>query len=199
MNYPNTLPAHSSRKGVPHPGQRKSFSPGEVIGRWTLSGEYQSDPKSRQYRWHAFCECGRDAWVLGAMLRAGRSQSCGRCGVPSDVPVSYSGAHGQVRASRGPASDKRCVDCGERAQDWSYDHQDLFELVGLERPEGEPRVYSSRVYRYAPRCRRCHVLFDDRMERLRSGDARASTVAQLYTRFLGRLGPMKRHERARLD
>ena len=195
------------RKGVPHLSQRKSFEPGTVVGKWTLTGECRSDPKSRQIRWHAVCECGRDAWPLGSTLRPvldptlkGRpSRSCGKCSTPPDVPFTYSGAHGHVRAKRGPASEHKCVDCGEQAHDWSYNHDDYQELIGPERPGAEEMVYSARPWIYVPRCRRCHRLFDDLMERVRSREVPPSDVPQLFAALLGKLGPLRSLARHRLD
>ena len=196
------------RKGVPHLSQRKNFEPGTVIGKWTLTGEHKTDPKSRQLRWHAFCECGRDAWPLGASLRAAQapgsikarpSSSRGRCTTPLDVPLTYSGAHHQVWAKRGPASAHKCVDCDRQAQDWSYNHNDHSEFVGPERPDGEDMLYSTRVYLYVPRCRRCHRLLDDIMERVRSGEVPPSNALELFAVLIGRLPPLSSHEIVRLD
>ena len=68
--------------------------------------------------------------------------------------VTYSGAHMRVRARRGDASAHRCVDCGDTAGHWSYNHDDPQEKHS---PQGE---YSTNVDHYSPRCVACHKRFD---------------------------------------
>ena len=72
----------------------------------------------------------------------------------TDTPT-YVAAHDRVRAIRGKASQFPCVDCGEKARDWSYDHEDENELVN---PKGH--AYSPEPEHYFPRCKHCHTLFD---------------------------------------
>jgi hypothetical protein len=48
-----------------------------------------------------------------------------------------------------------CVDCGEPASGWSYDHEDQNELTT---PAGHP--YSADPTHYAARCTKCHKKFD---------------------------------------
>jgi len=69
--------------------------------------------------------------------------------------VKYRAAHARVRASSGPATLYRCVDCGCQAQHWSYKHTDPAELVS---ETGQP--YSMDPSHYEPRCAACHALFD---------------------------------------
>jgi hypothetical protein len=59
----------------------------------------------------------------------------------------------------GSASLYPCVDCGGEAQDWSYDHTDPTELTGEGR-HGMITQYSVWPEFYAPRCRKCHSVFD---------------------------------------
>jgi len=69
---------------------------------------------------------------------------------------SYANAHSNVVTNLGKASRYFCADCKCRAVDWSYDFNDLEELVdygGL--------FYSSDIGHYVPRCKKCHMEFDN--------------------------------------
>lgn len=68
---------------------------------------------------------------------------------------SYAAMHGRLNHRRGRARRHSCVDCGQPARHWSYDHADPNELTsptGLE--------YSTNLDHYQPRCRPCHEAFD---------------------------------------
>lgn len=71
----------------------------------------------------------------------------------SDAPswqgneIRYRTAHVRLTRSRGPASGYLCVDCGDQAREWSYDHGDPNELTS---DRGAP--YSPDPDRYQPRC-----------------------------------------------
>lgn len=69
--------------------------------------------------------------------------------------VSYSGMHCRLRAARGAASGYTCVDCGQPARHWSYDHRDQNEQV-----TAEGLLFSSKIDHYEPRCGACHKRFD---------------------------------------
>ena len=38
---------------------------------------------------------------------------------------SYETLHLRIRHKRGPAKESRCVDCGGKARDWSYNHSGI--------------------------------------------------------------------------
>lgn len=69
--------------------------------------------------------------------------------------VGYTTAHRRVALTRGPASAQTCVDCGERARQWSYEHN-----CPQERRDRRGRAYSADPTRYAARCIPCHTAFD---------------------------------------
>jgi hypothetical protein len=69
--------------------------------------------------------------------------------------ATYPALHQRVKKNRGVPSLHICVDCGTQAQHWSYDHTDPEEL--FEEGYG---AYSLDIYRYEPRCVRCHKNFD---------------------------------------
>lgn len=75
--------------------------------------------------------------------------------------VSYVGVHQRVRKWRGVASTHKCADCGERAQQWSYNR-----AGGDRERHSEIGPYSISVDDYTPRCISCHKKFD--MKNIRS-------------------------------
>lgn len=66
--------------------------------------------------------------------------------------VGYWACHERIKAQRGPASARRCAECGAAAVDWSYDGTDPDERTN---PTQGYR-YSLDPVRYRPRCRSCH-------------------------------------------
>ena len=73
-----------------------------------------------------------------------------------ELDAGYKAAHLRVASARGAASGHRCVDCGCRAADWSYNHTDP---DARSAPDGT-RPYSLNPDHYSPRCRPCHRAFD---------------------------------------
>ncbi len=71
---------------------------------------------------------------------------------------SYGAVHARIRRLRGPARAHRCYYCGDPAAEWSYDHADAEELIGLN--EGRYIRYSTDLERYVPACRTCHRRID---------------------------------------
>lgn len=53
--------------------------------------------------------------------------------------------HQRMRKVKGKASLQRCVDCGSQARDWSYVHD----------------TAADNMDNYVPRCRRCHIEYDE--------------------------------------
>lgn len=69
--------------------------------------------------------------------------------------VQYAAAHYRVRRAKGMANAHPCVDCGEQADEWSYNGSGIEERVS---PEG--LAYSLNTDQYEPRCKPCHRRFD---------------------------------------
>lgn len=69
--------------------------------------------------------------------------------------ATYRAAHTRLVKDKGLAADRRCIDCGQDAHHWSYNHQDPDPLYS---EGGQP--YSLNGEYYEPRCRRCHKAFD---------------------------------------
>lgn len=66
----------------------------------------------------------------------------------------YMDAHRRVKRARGRAAEYMCVDCGGRAEDWSY--------IGAAPDEMRDKwgPFSYDVNSYEARCRPCHLRFD---------------------------------------
>ena len=116
--------------------------------------------RSGESFWHCDCDCGGKANVRGWALRGGKTKSCGclhreLVRLPRTDQPTYSTIHTRLSAARGAARKHLCVDCGEAAEQWSYDHSDVTELVSdLNHP------YSLDLNHYDPRCVPCHRTFD---------------------------------------
>jgi hypothetical protein len=86
-------------------------------------------------------------WVGGRGAQAARWR---------DDEVEYDGAHQRVTDVRGSASTYDCVECGRRAADWAYNHDDPDELICPKRG----LRYSVDLHCYQPMCKACHWRFD---------------------------------------
>lgn len=66
----------------------------------------------------------------------------------------YYTAHARVRSRLGPATDHRCIDCGDQAAQWSVNR----DALRLRFEDGMP--YSSNPEDYEARCVSCHKTYD---------------------------------------
>lgn len=76
-------------------------------------------------------------------------------------PQTYYSMHKHIKYVHGSASALDCVDCGQAAEDWSYNHDGgnsevIDDAIGL--------AYSTDIGDYDPRCKPCHGRFDSRCE-----------------------------------
>lgn len=76
--------------------------------------------------------------------------------------IGYRAAHNRIERLRGIASSHSCVDCGDRAEHWSYNHSGVKERWGYA--NGCYLPYSTDVHAYDARCRTCHRAFDGRQK-----------------------------------
>ena len=82
---------------------------------------------------------------------------------PGSGTVKYVTAHARCRKLWGSASAHECVDCGNQANDWSYDGTDpdpLGEVISTKQRGSVEVEFSAWPEFYAPRCRPCHQSFD---------------------------------------
>ena len=111
-------------------------------------------------RWLCSCDCGATTVVRVGDLNRGTTANCGdRSEHRRRDDIKYAAAHDRVRADRGLVQTYRCVDCGQRAQHWSYNHDDPDELH-QEGLSAQPVAYSIHPDHYSPRCVKCHRHFD---------------------------------------
>lgn len=136
---------------------------GEYVGRWTVLRRAGRRAGNGQALWLCQCDCGTQTAHSGSNLRRRRTLSCGCRREPVDLtaPVTYAAAHKRVRAKRGPATAYGCVDCGDPANEWSYDHSEAaFEQEQAVRGDrghvSVLRFHPDPAY-YSPRCRSCHA------------------------------------------
>src|SRR6056300_929953 len=82
--------------------------------------------------------------------------------IPGHEDPSYDTMHKRVMRSRGKASQYSCVDCGEQAYHWSYNHQGEIERSGPGVGSQKKYIftYSTNIEDYDPRCVPCHKQFD---------------------------------------
>jgi hypothetical protein len=79
----------------------------------------------------------------------------------ADTKLGYNTAHRWLRLDRGHASTHRCVDCGERARDWSYAYERATQRH-FDASCQPSAPYSLNPNDYDPRCKRCHANYDMR-------------------------------------
>jgi hypothetical protein len=74
--------------------------------------------------------------------------------------ITYDGFHRRLRRTKGLASTHQCVECGESAYHWSYDHTDPDQIISPKGP------FSTDLDRYQPMCVPCHSKFDRSADRV---------------------------------
>jgi hypothetical protein len=83
--------------------------------------------------------------------------------------IGYAGAHMRLRKLWGSPAGHTCADCGQAANDWSYDGADPDERV--QEVNGFPLRYSPDPTHYAARCTSCHRIHDAALRRAREVSA----------------------------
>lgn len=133
----------------------------ERFGSLIVLGRGEQRAYGRRVTWICKCDCGEFSTVVGEALRTGATRSCGCLARRGRKQITYVSAHRRIYRSRGPASNHRCVDCGENAQQWSYDGTDEREIFCDVRK----MKFSLDENHYAPRCAPCHKRHDNQTRR----------------------------------
>lgn len=79
---------------------------------------------------------------------------------PRPRPIAYASLHVRLRKARGAATSLNCIDCGARADEWSYRGGCPDELAEARERDGREMRYSLDLSLYDPRCKSCHVRRD---------------------------------------
>ena len=111
-------------------------------------------------KWLCRCDCGATKLVRTGDLNRGSTTSCGQPHLHHRLSsVTYGAAHDRLKIDKGNVRDQECVDCGDEAKQWSYDHADPNEMLayGLS---PKPIAYSLNPEHYSARCVPCHKHFD---------------------------------------
>lgn len=72
--------------------------------------------------------------------------------------ITYFGAHGRIKRTRGSATKYPCSGCGNAATQWSYDHADADQKWATF--GNRVIAYSVDPDHYQPLCRGCHIKRD---------------------------------------
>lgn len=114
----------------------------------------------RDGKWLCICDCGETRVAsIGELNRTGEQNTCGNKGNHLSSDVDYTAVHSRLRSRRGSASKHECVNCGARAQHWSYDHEDPDERISRA-PRTLGIAFSLHMDHYQPRCVPCHKRYD---------------------------------------
>lgn len=136
-----------------HPPVRE----GEGFGKLTVVGEAGYDGSHRVM--HCRCDCGGETKTRESSLRRSvRSCGCtgGRPIIEDGVDRGYQRMHARLRKAYGPAGERKCIDCGVWADQWSF----VGPCVDEKRNEAGKMAYCEHIEHYQPRCRDCHGLLD---------------------------------------
>lgn len=59
---------------------KTSFSVGQKINKWTILND-KTEKKNKEIYWYCRCDCGKEKFVMGRLLRTNKSKSCRSCSV----------------------------------------------------------------------------------------------------------------------
>ena len=82
-------------------------------------------------------------------------------GRPPKPIVSYWGMHTRLKRLKGHATENICIDCGNQAQDWTWNTSCDDVLYGMAK-DGRKNLspYCLHLEHYDARCTPCHSLLD---------------------------------------
>lgn len=138
---------------------------GRLIGR-----EYLHTDKHEKAIWLFQCDCGVQKEINASDVRAGKIVSCG-CKKKENIlhgpernPAlpGYFQLHHKIKKVKGSARLQTCVDCGNKAAEWSYNRQAEVEHQEFVPNRGQLILltYALDLDCYEPRCYKCHRKFD---------------------------------------
>lgn len=131
---------------------------------------------TRSYHANGYCSFhGYRHTKYGDPMAEGAGKYTGRKRL--DIP-SYDGMHKRLFYDKGKASAHSCVDCGNRADEWSYDGGAPNEYVN--EVNGSTLFYSTNQEFYSPRCKRCHRIMDLSGARNRDMEGRFYSTHEIY-------------------
>jgi len=121
---------------------------------------------TRKHKAKNMCNTHYHAWWV-LQPKENRKPNRGR---PRKTTVSYWGMHSRLRVNRGSASKNLCFDCGNPADDWTWQGTCEEVLYGFAK-KGRPNLnpYCVHLEHYFPRCTTCHMIFDKCSSRPKEG------------------------------
>lgn len=142
---------------------------GQRFGSWRALRPGRA-AQDRHAQWLCICDCGNTALVRTGYLTGGYSTRCRSCAIRvaqaartlPDAEVTYNAVHFRLRDQRGRASVHTCA-CGERAEQWAYQHGDPQERMSLMPRSRRPARllgFTPNLDAYAPMCAPCHIRLD---------------------------------------
>lgn len=155
--YSHYMKQHRYGTPTPEHASRRRDLTGLVVGELTVRALVEDG------MWLCDCSCGATTKTRAGDLNRGSARSCGngrlhRRHLRAEL-VGYNALHSRVKRDRGLPALHQCVGCGNRAEEWSYDHSDPNEIISDETGSvGFP--YSLDEQRYEPRCVACHRAYD---------------------------------------
>jgi hypothetical protein len=105
-----------------------------------------------------FCNTHYHAWWV---LQPKENRSYVKGGRPRKNVVSYGGMHSRLEINKSSASTHECIDCGNTANDWTWNNTCPDVLYGVAK-KGRPSLnpYCLHLEHYEARCTPCHMVFD---------------------------------------
>ena len=155
---------------------------------------YERGKPAKNPRLPKSCE-GCDTECMMKKLQRFCTADCANKAQFGKTVVSYGSGHDRVRYSRGSASQHPCVDCGQCADEWSYNGGDPDERTGEPGRPGAGFAYSLDPSYYVPRCVSCHRALDSKRGEEHHcavlTEEKVREIFELYqsTIHLGRLDP----------
>lgn len=145
--------AEAEKHGWPAPLAWEDIDHDAAAGKSCLFQDCSSVARSR-----GWCENHYRRW-----LRSGSPVGTGKMGRPRAATATYTAVHLRLKRERGRAREHTCIECGEPAATWAYDHRDDDYIA-----DDRGRPYSLDLTHYEPLCVPCHNQRDKSAKAVRS-------------------------------